>query len=259
MREKIINAVRRLAADRSVHQINMNDIAKEVGVSRQTIYRYVGNKSQINKLLSDNGVESEQNEVDTRSRILESAYRTFARYGYTQATLDQVAREAGFTKGAVYWHFKSKDELFIALLDQRLKHQLAYIPGELENVFNADNPVKGLANFFEKQFSFCESDPDWPKISLEFMTHSRNQDIQEKMNQAYRNVSRQITNLLHQMQADGKLAMNVAPSILTVVATSLLDGLVMAWTLYPGQVTPVKYSEEIATILWYGIAPKNDD
>lgn len=43
-----------------------------------------------------------------------------AERGYRDATLDEVAKRAGYSKGAVYWHFASKDDLFFTLLDERL-------------------------------------------------------------------------------------------------------------------------------------------
>ncbi|MER3460463.1 MAG: TetR family transcriptional regulator, partial [candidate division GAL15 bacterium] len=52
----------------------------------------------------------------TRARILEAARRVFARSGYHGTLMDQVAQEAGLSKGALYVHFPSKEELFLALL-----------------------------------------------------------------------------------------------------------------------------------------------
>ncbi len=53
----------------------------------------------------------------TRARILDAACRAFASTGYHGTSVDDVAREAGVSKGAVYVHFPSKEELFLALLD----------------------------------------------------------------------------------------------------------------------------------------------
>jgi AcrR family transcriptional regulator len=55
----------------------------------------------------------------TRARLLASARRTFARYGYHGASLDRLSDNAGCTKGALYDHFGSKQGLFLALLDDQ--------------------------------------------------------------------------------------------------------------------------------------------
>jgi len=61
----------------------------------------------------------------TRAQLLEAAARVYARRGFESATLDEVAEEAGFTKGAVYDHFGSKENLLFALLDEHLSAQIA--------------------------------------------------------------------------------------------------------------------------------------
>ncbi len=56
----------------------------------------------------------------TRALLLDAAERVFARRGYRGASLDEIASEAGFSKGAVYSNFAGKEDLFLALLDRRL-------------------------------------------------------------------------------------------------------------------------------------------
>ncbi|MDR5710505.1 MAG: TetR/AcrR family transcriptional regulator [Armatimonadota bacterium] len=54
----------------------------------------------------------------TRARILEAARRVFARKGYHGTLMEEVAREAGLSKGALYFHFSSKEELFLSLVEE---------------------------------------------------------------------------------------------------------------------------------------------
>lgn len=54
----------------------------------------------------------------TRDSLLDAAERVFGRRGVTRTTLDEVAAEAGVTRGALYWHFRGKDELFRAMCDR---------------------------------------------------------------------------------------------------------------------------------------------
>src|ERR1700709_1976520 len=61
----------------------------------------------------------------TRARLLQAAARVYAAHGFAGATLDDVAEEAGLTKGAVYGHFGSKDNLLVALMDEYLAAEIA--------------------------------------------------------------------------------------------------------------------------------------
>jgi len=54
----------------------------------------------------------------TRSLLLDAAEEVFAEKGFASATLDDIARTAGYTKGAIYKHFAAKEDLFLALSDR---------------------------------------------------------------------------------------------------------------------------------------------
>lgn len=62
----------------------------------------------------------EEKKARTRAQLMDAAAAVFARRGYVAASLDEVAEEAGLTKGAVYSNFDSKENLFEAVIDERL-------------------------------------------------------------------------------------------------------------------------------------------
>jgi AcrR family transcriptional regulator len=84
--------------------------------------------------------------TETRARLLASARRTFARYGYHATSLDRVSKNAGCTKGAVYDHFGSKEGLFLALLDQQFATRI-------EQAQQADRQRPSKAMPFDRQFA----------------------------------------------------------------------------------------------------------
>jgi AcrR family transcriptional regulator len=57
---------------------------------------------------------------DARAALLDAAAEVFAARGLRDASVDEIAERAGYSKGAVYWHFESKDGLFLALLEERV-------------------------------------------------------------------------------------------------------------------------------------------
>lgn len=60
--------------------------------------------------------------MDTRRQILRAAEALFARHGYDSTTVEQIAHQAGVTKGAVYYFFKNKAELFCLVIDQGIDY-----------------------------------------------------------------------------------------------------------------------------------------
>lgn len=67
----------------------------------------------------------------TRGKLLAAAKEIFLATGYQGATLDAIAAKAGFTKGAVYWHFPNKQALFLALVAESISDNLAQLEGML--------------------------------------------------------------------------------------------------------------------------------
>lgn len=55
-----------------------------------------------------------------RDELLSASLRVFAHRGYSEAGVDEIAAEAGYSKGALYWYFSSKEELLMALLEERV-------------------------------------------------------------------------------------------------------------------------------------------
>ena len=103
IREKIHQVIKNLATERPLEQITVTDVAREAGISRQSVYRHIGGKAQLDALLAQERTGTGRLPEDTRGRILAAASRTFARLGYADATLDEIEADAGLTKGYVYW------------------------------------------------------------------------------------------------------------------------------------------------------------
>lgn len=59
----------------------------------------------------------------TRSELLKAAYSVFIEQGYDAATISDIAQRAQMTRGAVYWHFKNKEDIFVAVVEQALNEQ----------------------------------------------------------------------------------------------------------------------------------------
>lgn len=72
----------------------------------------------------------------TRERLLDAAFEVFAEQGVHASTVEQIAERAGFTRGAFYSNFTTKEELFVALMDREDEARL----GALEDKFAALRP-----------------------------------------------------------------------------------------------------------------------
>jgi len=83
----------------------------------------------------------EQSRAQTRERLLASAAVVFAREGYAGASVDRIAEEAGYSKGALYSNFASKDELFFELFDYYAGDQADELCRRLDAVEGAEDAI----------------------------------------------------------------------------------------------------------------------
>jgi AcrR family transcriptional regulator len=70
---------------------------------------------------------------EARDELLAAALRVFARRGYREAGVDEIATEAGYSKGALYWHFTGKEDLLLALLEERIDAPVRELVALLES------------------------------------------------------------------------------------------------------------------------------
>jgi AcrR family transcriptional regulator len=106
----------------------------------------------------------------TRAGLLQAAARVYARRGFNGATLDEVAGEAGFTKGAVYGHFGSKENLLMALMEEHLTAQVI----EQVALFDRERitwerPLAGSARWMES----LDDDPDPFRLFVELWIYAQ--------------------------------------------------------------------------------------
>lgn len=110
----------------------------------------------------------------TRERLLASAYEVFARRGYAEASVELIAEHAGYSKGAVYSNFESKQAMFLELLRQRMEDDIGW---SRELLASSDDPAAILSSLGDRLHEF-EQKLDWCLISAEFqMEASRRPDI----------------------------------------------------------------------------------
>jgi AcrR family transcriptional regulator len=103
-----------------------------------------------------------------RALVLDAARRVFLARGYYGATLEQIADDAGFSKGVVYSQFESKADLFLALLEARVAERAA------ENARLAESLAGdgGLLALLDHLARGDQATPGWALLVIEFRVHA---------------------------------------------------------------------------------------
>ncbi|WP_126426869.1 TetR/AcrR family transcriptional regulator [Brevibacillus marinus] len=257
--QRIWEAARKLAAQRPLEKLTYADIAREAGVHWTTVQRYFGSKQAMQARLAAELQEDAPDFADTRSKILAAANRVFARQGYAGATLDDVAEAAGMTKGAVYWHFASKNDLFLALCERSLAQLLAGLPEQFRRVLTASDPPQAMSQLLAAEFATCErGDGEKPLLFFEFIAHSRDPDVKEKLDAAFSALFAGTAQILADMQQNRLVNEQVDPRSLAVMLHALINGMVLMWLVAPQQVSLSSLAAEVAAILWTYMQPASE-
>lgn len=90
---------------------------------------------------------------EAREELLAAALRVFAKRGYQQAGVDEIAAEAGYSKGALYWHFPGKEQLLVALLEERIDAPMREMVALLESAPPDRDMSKEAAREFARQLN----------------------------------------------------------------------------------------------------------
>jgi AcrR family transcriptional regulator len=115
----------------------------------------------------------------TRAELVAAALRVFLRDGFHGASLDQIAEEAGYTTGAVYSNFQSKDELFLAVLAQESERRVPLHAGLLGDAPSLEEGLRASAREYAE---YARRHPAWTAVYVEFWTHaSRRPELRRRV------------------------------------------------------------------------------
>ena len=101
---------------------------------------------------------------NTRARLIQSAEKIFARDGFEVAKLEEIAADAGYTRGAFYANFDSKEDLFLALLEKEISTRIASLEQEMGKLREPEAKLKAMKEFFLNK----ALDRRWSLLALEF-------------------------------------------------------------------------------------------
>ena len=191
----------------------------------------------------------ERRRAMTREHLIEAAAVVFARDGYYGASLDDVAATAGFTKGAVYSNFKSKEDLFLALIDHRIETQMAAFATELDApAASAGEQLPRIQDLIERTFDQNEG-----ALHYEFMAYAaRNPETRAKLAARARRARDATIRLI----ADEHERMGTVPAypipVLAQMMLALFDGFAGLWFLDP-ELVDENMLREVLTFLYANI------
>lgn len=183
---------------------------------------------------------------ETRQRILDAAEQVFQRQGVSHTSLSYIATEAGVTRGAIYWHFRNKADLYDAMIRRVFDLEEARGQTDMQRQKDPLNFIRELAAGFLQRLA-CN--PQYQRV-LEIAWH-KCEYVGEMavIRDSHLECGRRFIALLEEAmrcaQEQNQLPETICPHQAAVGVMALVDGLMVNWTLEPSLFPLTDYAPAI--------------
>jgi AcrR family transcriptional regulator len=158
----------------------------------------------------------------TRAALLQAARETFAERGFHAVSIEQVCEQAGYTRGAFYSNFASKDELFLALFDEHGARIVERLAALVDTVRTDGLPLERLVDLVAE---IGPGERDWYLISTEFTLHAiRDPRAAAALGRHEARLRAEITRALDAWLTAAGLSLTVDPELLARLLIALHEG-----------------------------------
>lgn len=192
---------------------------------------------------------------ERRSQILDAASRVFAKLGFQQARMDDIVKESGLSKGALYWYFKSKDEIVMAILSSLFERELV----DLRALLGAEGSASDrLIEFTRRAVADLKNMPLFMPLAYEFYAQAfRNKPVRQALKRYLRSYFDIITPLIQQGIDRGEFR-PVNAREAAIAAGSMFEGTLLLWVYDPDTVKFEKHIETGCRLLLDGLRACGD-
>lgn len=191
----------------------------------------------------------------TKDAILDAAAKVFLSKGVAKASLEEIAVEAGVTRGAIYWHFKNKADIFAALHEQLFVPFSEMLLEGLERKHS--DPLEQLRTLCVDLLIDLEHKPQKRRVLTIFFLKCDYSGDMERFLQLQREQkikSMEIFSLYFERALEkGYLPNHRDPKVLTYALISYITGVVFEYLRNPGIITLEKQAESLINIFFNGL------
>ena len=166
----------------------------------------------------------EERKARTRAELIDAAARVVGRQGYYAATVDDIAAEAGFTKGAFYSNFESKEDIFIELVADRSRNWTIAVA----RAYEGEGPLpERLRKGGEVLTRMVQEQVDWMLLTSEMLSQCvREPRLRDRLAAAYADCREIITRAIDQVERDFGVRLAIPSDQVATLTMAMTDGFV---------------------------------
>ena len=187
-------------------------------------------------------------------QILEAAVKVFARQGFHQSTVAQIAKEAGVADGTIYLYFKNKDDILAQFFSYRTKQVFESFREEVDR---AEASLDKLRNLVRRHLAEFQRDRDGAVVyQVETHQNSRLAEAQiREMSQMYRDL---ISEIVEQGQQEGTIRKDLYVGLVKRFVIGAVDEVINTWLHSNGEYDLVSMADPLVELFIKGIGPSDN-
>lgn len=184
-----------------------------------------------------------------RERILRAAIDVFAKNGYFNAKVAEIAKAAGVADGTIYLYFDGKEDLLVTIFREHTRNYLQSLERELVHVRRPEERIRiAIRHHLEalgRDRNLAIVAQVELRHSLKFMSLLSQQEVADYLNM--------IRKIVEHGQAEGTFRRNLHPKLVAKSVFGILDEMVTSWILSEKESSPVDQADQIADLILTGL------
>jgi TetR/AcrR family fatty acid metabolism transcriptional regulator len=190
--------------------------------------------------------------VDKRARILKSAVKVFARKGFHETKVAEIARAAGVADGTIYLYFKSKDDLLISVFEETVEELSSRLSTDLGSLPDTASKVRHVVR---SQLGIIKAQRDLAEV-LSITLRQSNRFLRQFAAPKFSAYLDIISAVIEQGQQSGEVRVDVSPRVVARALYGALDGLLMTWALGRSPASRLERAAlQVADVFVKGLSP----
>jgi len=201
-------------------------------------------------IMSEKQNRKEEQSEERRNQILEAASNVFSERGLQKARMDDIVHESGLSKGALYWYFKSKDEIINAILRRYLDHELAVIKKLADQPGSAE---QRLRKFVDLMIADLTRMKFFTAVAYEFYAMAfRSKTIRAVFREYVDQFFSVMEPIIEQGMADGEFRL-LDPKEVALAVASIVEGTLLIYGFDPERIDLEKHLKSNMHLLLNGL------
>ena len=183
----------------------------------------------------------------TRAELIAAARWVFVKRGFHAASLEEIAEEAGYTKGAVYSNFHGKDDLFLAVLDEQYSQRTEAYAELMLGAEDMEETFRAIARFMLDAYA---REPAWWSLVSDFSTHAaRDPELRERLRATRERFIEAMAQLITSVEEQHGFRYRVLATEVARGTGALMRGMTVEWSIDGSAADGEVFEEMVAAFL----------